>query len=390
MGIQPSSVLALMPWLLTAYSQATAATSSNVVELPLTTSSRSGKPDIIITLNGLFSSTARDYDDDDDDDVTTTSGNHCNSNRMRRRTRKSCCCIQSSSTHADNADRDNLSILLYHDVNRVPRGGEGGDTIIGLDDNNISTIEDESEIKFVDGMQGGMHQTGRRRRSSRNPIRRIGKKLTPLFFRARNFVGRSAAKKLQQHHHQHQQQQHQLSYGNNDVNNNTSNDEKVTPPLFLRARNLVGRSAAKKIQQHRSDRGSNDDDEVMMVVDPAFEELDRILENATATTTTTTITITTTTETNEIQEEDGLRDDPPEDATSDEDVDDLMEKTTWPPLQQAASLLKWRKQNSLRDWINEMEFKFCSAETAKALGTIRNIIDTFSDYGVVDLFGMYR
>eukprot|EP00585_Thalassiosira_rotula_P010383 CAMPEP_0196146678 /NCGR_PEP_ID=MMETSP0910-20130528/23622_1 /TAXON_ID=49265 /ORGANISM="Thalassiosira rotula, Strain GSO102" /LENGTH=60 /DNA_ID=CAMNT_0041408925 /DNA_START=107 /DNA_END=286 /DNA_ORIENTATION=- len=60
MGIQPSSVLALMPWLLTAYSQATAATSSNVVELPLTTSSRSGKPDIIITLNGLFSSTARD------------------------------------------------------------------------------------------------------------------------------------------------------------------------------------------------------------------------------------------------------------------------------------------------------------------------------------------
>ena len=36
-----------------------------------------------------------------------------------------------------------------------------------------------------------------------------------------------------------------------------------------------------------------------------------------------------------------------------------------------------------------MEHKFLSAETAKALDTIRKIMESFPEYGVVDLFGMY-
>jgi hypothetical protein len=39
---------------------------------------------------------------------------------------------------------------------------------------------------------------------------------------------------------------------------------------------------------------------------------------------------------------------------------------------------------------SQMERKFLSSETANALKTIRNIIEKFPDYGVVDLFGMYR
>jgi hypothetical protein len=37
-----------------------------------------------------------------------------------------------------------------------------------------------------------------------------------------------------------------------------------------------------------------------------------------------------------------------------------------------------------------MEQKLLSSETAKALKTIRGIIKRFPEYGIVDLFGMYR
>jgi hypothetical protein len=36
-----------------------------------------------------------------------------------------------------------------------------------------------------------------------------------------------------------------------------------------------------------------------------------------------------------------------------------------------------------------MEYKFLSTETAQALRTIRKILESFPEYGVVDLFGLY-
>lgn len=59
----------------------------------------------------------------------------------------------------------------------------------------------------------------------------------------------------------------------------------------------------------------------------------------------------------------------------------------WPPLPQAASLLKGRKERSLRAWINKVHL---STDTAKAIETIRSIIHAFPNYGVVDLVGMHR
>jgi hypothetical protein len=116
------------------------------------------------------------------------------------------------------------------------------------------------------------------------------------------------------------------------------------------------------------------------------------------------------------------------------DRNDVDNQSSWPTLPQGISSLTggW-KQRTFRHWINQvsanndilmhslfafdrisllvssvliayyvvinipnqphtsqMERKFLSSETANALKTIRNIIEKFPEYGVVDLFGMYR
>jgi len=121
------------------------------------------------------------------------------------------------------------------------------------------------------------------------------------------------------------------------------------------ARSLIDRTA--RIILLRPRQLSNEDE-----VDHAFDELDHILESKNST---------------EQQEEASLQ----QEVVVNGEEDDWLE--SWPPLPQG------KKQRSLRSWINKMKHKHLSSETAKALKTIRNIIDAFPDYGVVDVFGMY-
>eukprot|EP00804_Cyclotella_cryptica_P009082 CCRYP_003168-RB/>CCRYP_003168-RB protein AED:0.15 eAED:0.15 QI:21/0.71/0.37/1/0.85/0.75/8/0/938 len=92
-----------------------------------------------------------------------------------------------------------------------------------------------------------------------------------------------------------------------------------------------------------------------------FDELDRILDNVTSEDTT---------------------------HVSKEEEEFWLEDIHWPP-PKVTSLFKGWNRRSLQMWIAKMEQKFLSSETAQALGTIRNILESFPEYGVVDLFGLY-
>jgi hypothetical protein len=71
----------------------------------------------------------------------------------------------------------------------------------------------------------------------------------------------------------------------------------------------------------------------------------------------------------------------------DDDDDDFFTSTTKPP-REAATLKGW-KRRSLRAWVRKMEQQFLSKETARRIKTIKRILVSFPDYGVVDLFGLY-
>lgn len=70
-----------------------------------------------------------------------------------------------------------------------------------------------------------------------------------------------------------------------------------------------------------------------------------------------------------------------------DDDDDFFTSTTKPP-REAATLKGW-KRRSLRAWVRKMEQQFLSPETARRIKTIKRILSSFPDYGVVDLFGLY-
>lgn len=102
--------------------------------------------------------------------------------------------------------------------------------------------------------------------------------------------------------------------------------------LMKAARNLVGRTA--NIMSFRS-TAQND------VVDHSFDELDRIIES-----TNTTADEESSNEKADLQQPRGV-----------ESMDEALREmttTTWPSLEQAASLLKWRKRRSFRSWVNEV------------------------------------
>jgi hypothetical protein len=70
-----------------------------------------------------------------------------------------------------------------------------------------------------------------------------------------------------------------------------------------------------------------------------------------------------------------------------DDDDDFFTSTNKPP-REAATLKGW-KRRSLRAWVRKMEQQFLSPETARRIKTIKRILSSFPDYGVVDLFGLY-
>jgi len=128
--------------------------------------------------------------------------------------------------------------------------------------------------------------------------------------------------------------------------------------LLRVASRLLGRTAKKLLGPVRQQTRDGDD-----VIDHTFDELDRILDK-----------------TNDIAISPGND----EEWGSDDNATWLE---AWPPLPQAASLLKGWKKRTLRGWMNKVHL---STDTVKALETIRSIIRAFPDYGVVDLVGMYR
>ncbi|KAL7452052.1 hypothetical protein ACHAWC_003790 [Mediolabrus comicus] len=71
----------------------------------------------------------------------------------------------------------------------------------------------------------------------------------------------------------------------------------------------------------------------------------------------------------------------------DDDDDGIFTSTNKPP-REAATLKGW-KRRSLRAWVRKMEQQFLSKETARRIKTIKRILASFPDYGVVDLFGLY-
>mmetsp|Transcript_6179 Transcript_6179/g.10883 ORF Transcript_6179/g.10883 Transcript_6179/m.10883 type:complete len:423 (+) Transcript_6179:91-1359(+) len=169
---------------------------------------------------------------------------------------------------------------------------------------------------------------------------------------------------IEHHEHHHEQEINKSNERNLPSRNRRQKYLPLPKRLLNVARNLVGRTATIL----RLTPPSDGDDKL----DHSFDELDRIIENNANTTTTAA----------ENNEKDNAQ------QQANEEGDAWLE--TWPPLPQAASLLNnGRKRRALSSWINKMELKFLSTETAKALGTIRNIVDAFPDYGVVDLFGMY-
>jgi hypothetical protein len=169
--------------------------------------------------------------------------------------------------------------------------------------------------------------------------------------------------------------------------------------LFDVAKSFLGRATDvifSKTPLRRPNYDAVNDDGV----DHTFDDLDRIIEN---TNTTTNVEL--------LQHQNYLRDT----DDGEECVDDgWLLKTFWPPLAQGVSLLSGRKQQlSLLHRMNKVsnaqksvsqlsqtishtrthtaiEQKLQSSETAKAFKTIRGIIERFPEYGVVDLFGMYR
>ena len=252
------------------------------------------------------------------------------------------------------------STIIRCTVN-LPRGG-GGDTTIGLGGTSTTNLEDETEFK---------------ERPS-----------------------------IIEHHEHHHEQEINKSNERNLPSRNRRHKLPLPKRLLNVARNLVGRTATILRLTPPSDGDE---------LDHSFDELDRIIENNANTTTA-------------VAAENNEKDNAQQQAN--EEGDAWLE--TWPPLPQAASLLNnGRKRRALSSWINkvsnktallwsiylfgvcilfqhhsshlatslflhtklkqqQMELKFLSTETAKALGTIRNIVDAFPDYGVVDLFGMYR
>ncbi len=73
---------------------------------------------------------------------------------------------------------------------------------------------------------------------------------------------------------------------------------------------------------------------------------------------------------------------------ADDDGDDDFFTSTNKPPREAATLKGW-KRRSLRAWVRKMEQQFLSPETARRIKTIKIILASFPDYGVVDLFGLY-
>ena len=145
----------------------------------------------------------------------------------------------------------------------------------------------------------------------------------------------------------------------------TKRDRKVPLPkrLINVARNFIGRLKKPKSKQ-------NTQEEEGEVVDHTFDELDRIIESTTNNTTTQhTLKNVPTIE----KEED--------------DNNGWLE--TWPTLPRHMKNSRKQQERTIRTFLNKMENKFVSSETAKALTTIRNIITKFPEYGVVDVFRMY-
>ena len=143
-------------------------------------------------------------------------------------------------------------------------------------------------------------------------------------------------------------------------------DRKAIPlpkRLINVARNFIGRLKKPKSKQ-------NTQEEEGEVVDHTFDELDRIIESTTNNTTTQhTLKNVPTIE----KEED--------------DNNGWLE--TWPTLPRHMKNSRKQQERTIRTFLNKMENKFVSSETAKALTTIRNIITKFPEYGVVDVFRMY-
>jgi len=179
--------------------------------------------------------------------------------------------------------------------------------------------------------------------------------------------------------------------------------------LLTVAKNIVGRTANILFFKSRRQQQSPEEEDVN--VDHTFDELDRIIENTSSV---------------EVPQQNQ--------HPRGSDRNDVDNQSSWPTLPQGISSLTggW-KQRTFRHWINQvsanndilmhslfafdrisllvssvliayyvvinipnqphtsqMERKFLSSETANALKTIRNIIEKFPEYGVVDLFGMYR
>ena len=145
----------------------------------------------------------------------------------------------------------------------------------------------------------------------------------------------------------------------------TKRDRKVPLPkrLINVARNFIGRLKKPKSKQ-------NTQEEEGEVVDHTFDELDRIIESTTNNTTTQHTLKNVPT----IEKE--------EDANN-----GWLE--TWPTLPPHMKNSRKQQERTIRTFLNKMENKFVSSETAKALTTIRNIITKFPEYGVVDVFRMY-
>ena len=144
-------------------------------------------------------------------------------------------------------------------------------------------------------------------------------------------------------------------------------DRKVPLPkrLINVARNFIGRLKKPKAKQ-------NTQEEEGEVVDHTFDELDRIIESTNSTMERITIDIDYDVPTIEKEEDDN---------------NGWLE--TWPPLPRHMKNSRKQQERTIRTFLNKMENKFVSSETAKALTTIRNIITKFPEYGVVDVFRMY-